>query len=455
MKATLYILYLLFIFSLLSCESFVQVDVPPNELSTSNTYKDQASVEAVFAGIYSSLSNSTHRLSAEMQIGLALNSDELIYSGSAQNYNQFLNSSIQTDNSTIRDTWMNTYNSIYTVNAAIEGLLASVDLEDVLKSRYIGEAKFLRAFFYFYLVNLYGEVPLLTGTDYEINSTLGRSSVDLLYQQIVSDLLESKALLPKDYLNPERTRPSYYAACSLLAKVFLYLEDYQNAEIESSHVIDEGRFELSKLELTFKKESKETIWQLMPVFPNYNTSMGRFLIPTSLTNNTMPSYYFNGEFVEGFQTDDGRVLNWLGYKTLSDKSYFFPYKYQVQRNSILTEYLIIFRLAELYLIRAEARGKQDKFNGAREDLNMIRLRAGLDQLPDLNNHDLITMIMLERKRELFCEWGNRWFDLKRWGILDDIIGPMKGIEWNLTDAVWPIPLSEMESNPLLNQNPGY
>jgi hypothetical protein len=124
----------------------------------------------------------------------------------------------------------------------------------------------------------------------------------------------------------------------------------------------------------------------------------------------------------------------------------------------VSEYIMVMRLAEQYLIRSEARVQQGKLELAIEDLNLIRSRAKLANKSGNNKSDILTDILHERKVELFTEWGHRWFDLKRTENLDDImkiVTPTKGGVWRRESALLPIPASEILINSNLLQNPGY
>ncbi len=115
----------------------------------------------------------------------------------------------------------------------------------------------------------------------------------------------------------------------------------------------------------------------------------------------------------------------------------------------------MLRLAEQFLIRAEARAKTHNIMGAITDVNAIRRRAGLRELPaTLGETDLIAAIAQERRIELFAEWGHRWMDLKRTDKIDDVLKPIKP-QWRNTQKFYPIPLLELTTNPNLTQNPGY
>lgn len=123
--------------------------------------------------------------------------------------------------------------------------------------------------------------------------------------------------------------------------------------------------------------------------------------------------------------------------------------------SASVEYSIQFRLAEQYLIRAEARAYQGDLIGAKEDLNKIRRNADLNDTNALSQQEIITAVKKERRFELFTESGHRFFDLKRNGDLDTVLTGVK-FGWNSTDRLLPIPESELTLNPNIQpQNPGY
>ncbi|UII24721.1 RagB/SusD family nutrient uptake outer membrane protein [Fulvivirga maritima] len=107
-------------------------------------------------------------------------------------------------------------------------------------------------------------------------------------------------------------------------------------------------------------------------------------------------------------------------------------------------------MAEVYLIRAEARAQQSKIDLARDDVNAIRSRANVADVTTENVEELLVFIALERERELFAEFGHRWFDLKRRGEADAVLGALEDKEWTTSDQWFPIPQSAVKSNPNLN-----
>jgi hypothetical protein len=141
---------------------------------------------------------------------------------------------------------------------------------------------------------------------------------------------------------------------------------------------------------------------------------------------------------------------------VSGVTYVYPTKYKTKTaSSDPVEYNVIFRLAEQYLIRAEARIQQDRYADAQSDLNLIRSRAGLPKTTASDKPTLLNAIESENRSEYFAEWGHRWFDLKRWGKVDTVLSTLKFPNWQSTDVLYPIPLTEIQRNPALTQNPGY
>jgi hypothetical protein len=122
------------------------------------------------------------------------------------------------------------------------------------------------------------------------------------------------------------------------------------------------------------------------------------------------------------------------------------------------EYLVVLRLSEQYLVRAEARTHLNDLSGAAADINVVRNRAGLPDTKATDKTSLLDAIAQERRVELFAEWGHRWLDLKRTATIDtimNIVSLSKGSSWNTNAQLYPIPAGDILLNPYLTQNPGY
>jgi hypothetical protein len=466
-----------FTLSFLGCKSFIEVDPPITSTNAGNVYNGDATAAAVLTGIYTMLvSDENQRLGiGGLTVAPSLSADELTpVSGTLTDevelyYKNELNSN---NVSYISTFWNKFYGTVFTVNSAIEGLNGSEKLTSAVKNQLLGEAYFIRAFIYFYLVNLYGDVPLILTTNYKVNAVMPRNSSAQVYLNMKEDLLKAQSLLSDNYLDgtllkstTARVRPNKYVATALLARVYLYNGEWQKAEIQASQIIaNVTTYKIETLEKAFIKESMESIWSLQPTGAQLeaNTGAGKlFVLPSS--GPSLDNYvYLNSDLVKSFSADDHRATTWINKVTALGVTYFYAYKYKIGLvPSETLEYPIIFRLAEQYLIRAEARAQLNKLteaNSAQSDLDVIRMRAGLTATTATNQADLLAAILTERRHELFTEWGHRWFDLKRTKNIDAVMTPAagrKGGTWSSEAALYPIPLQELQNNPNLVQNKGY
>lgn len=441
-----------------ACEKFVQIDMPPDQLSENTVFSDSTNADAAILGNYINLSGAALGFgSGAVTVYTGLSSDELYRSSSATEYNEFFNNAVLPSNSLNTGLWVAAYGHIYSLNACIEGIENSTTISQDAKVSLIAEARFLRAFVYFQLVNLFGPVPLVTGVDYHQNRQVERSPEQLVYELILSDLLFARDHMEEG--KPIKTRAGRSAAIALLAKVYLYLGNFSGAEIEASKIIDLEKFGLEEdLDHVFLASSRETILSLLPVYPNRETWEGYFFVPSSGTSR--PTYVLTDALMESFEQADRRKAHWIKENIVSGEVYPFPYKYKraTASSGAIAENYVLLRLAEQFLIRGEARARLGKIAGpgsAEEDINRIRWRAGLTEpVRFISAEDAMQVIGEERKREMFCEWGSRWFDLKRTGNIDQVLGKVKP-NWSSTASLYPVPLQELNANPHLTQNEGY
>lgn len=445
------------LFASISCKKFVDIKPPINQITGDEAFKNDASATAIVTGIYSEMMNNPAQFSSGFTtLYGGMCADEL-YSYSSGNNDEFVTNQISLTNHGLIGSsfWQPAYKYIYTANLVIEKLNKADLLSATVKSRLEGEAKFIRAFCYFQLVNLFGDVPLITGSNYHINSTVPRTSTSIIYQQIISDLKDASGLLSQTYITADRARPNKWAAEGLLARVYLYTGEWLKAEESTSLVIQSPLYSLpANLNNVFLKNSSEALWQLQPVNPSWNTWEGNLILPASLAS--LPTYLLTPSLLQAFETGDPRKASWTNSRTYAGMTVVYPYKYKVYGNGApLTECYMMLRLAEQYLIRAEARAKQNNIPGAQADLNIIRSRSALANTTANTQTDLLSAIERERRIELFAEWGHRWYDLKRTGRADALLSVLKPTTWQSTDKLWPIPVSELNANPQLIQNPGY
>jgi len=434
-----------------SCKKFVEVSSPVNQLDANNVFTDDKTATAAVVGIYSEMEFYSP-VSTYLTLLPGLSADELAYTSYDNAFSEFANNSYTPGNPYVSSTW-GIYRYVYEANSCIERIEKSHGLTPGARNQLLGEALFSRAFCYFYLVNFFGDVPLVSSTDYRITDTIGRTASAKVYQQIIADLQKAQSLLTADYPTGGRVRPNGWTATALLARVYLYTGNWPAADAQASALIQSGQYSLSDVGTVFLNSSNETIWQLMPVIPSLNTQEASLFIPVS--PGQIPTFPLTAGLIGAFEPGDARLSAWTDSTAVGTEEFYYPAKYKVSNGSPATEYHIAFRLAEQYLIRAEARIHEGNIPGAMADLNIIRSRAGLGALSaSLAADAAMAAVLQERRLELFAELGQRWLDLKRTNTVDAILNGAKP-SWQGTAALWPVPQDQRTVNPHLTQNKGY
>ena len=452
---------LLLALSVVSCRKLIEIpNNPPTEVPSAAVFADSVDIMAAMAGIYGNFkvsgggSNISSGLVTEYT---GLSSDELVDNNASDAPGlQLYNDALVSTNGSLETMWQGPYFSLYAVNAALQGIDTSrAAITPAFKSQLLGELHVIRAFFYFHLVNLFGGVPLITETNYNITASQPRASVDSVYSLIISDLTSARSMLTASYPSTGRARVNLYTADALLAKVYLYRGQWTNAANMVSEVVNSGLYSLvSDPTKVYLDGSTEAIWQLPGKGITQQTTEAFTLTPYSAYS--VPNYTLDTLLLNAFEPGDTRRTGWVGTSTVGGKTYYYSYKYKNRTaTAIPTEDYMMFRLGELYLVRAEALAQQGKADSALADMNQLRTRAGLAAVTTVASQaDLLNAIAHERRIELFCEWGNRWYDLKRTGAADTVMSQEKP-GWVSFDALYPIPSTEITDNSFLIQNPGY
>lgn len=462
------------------CKKMLAVDPPIDSLTTVELFADNVQAEWAVAGIYSTMINGLDSRIETRQAALkyfaagastifgAFSADELT-PGTQQNITQFYaaqNKLTLSNSGNTENIWESAFRTVYDANAALEGLEASTSilLTDSVKKQLIGETLVLRAFSYFYLVNFFGDVPLVLSTDFKKTMSYSRSPVVKIYDQIKADLVRARPLLSHNFSvgKNERVRVNRWVAEALLARVYLYTGEHQLAINSATELINQaGMFTIEQdLSKVFKSTSQEAIFQLRATNENTNfvNSTPESLIlanPAAILGlGNVHFYQISNELMNAFEADDKRKINWI--QTVSSGTLPAKHKYNVQNS-----YYTAIRLAEMYLIRAEATVllTPSAKNNAVEDLNVLRRRAGVTELDDqlLSAEQVKEAIAHERQTELFLEWGHRWFDLKRTGKASAVLSAITNKQpwYGDYQLLYPIPDSEIKVNSNLHQNPEY
>lgn len=482
------------ILSLFSCKKLAETPIPTDQVAENAVYTNDATAIAVLNQVYAAMNGDPFQGSSlgsvSLFAGLAADEYTLAPAISHKSYVAYYQNSLSQVSSvpTGAEHWPLLYNLVSKCNAALKGLASSGadGLTPAVKKQLIGEAKFMRALLYFYLTNEYRDVPLALTTDPKAIAQLPRAKQTDVYNQIILDLEDAESKLSENYLGvtllnttPERVRPTKWAATALLTRVYLYTGDYAKSVAKATEVINNSTlFSLLPLNQVFLKNSQEAIFQIQPTYIYLNTQEGKTLIipatgpSKSVTTNPV---YLNKLLLSAFEPGDQRVVygNWIDttiYKNTSTTfdTVAYPYKYKVNASpgvtttDDLTEYFMVLRLGEQYLIRAEAKTRLGSdAAGAVSDLNAIRQRAGLPAYTGATDQaSLLAAILHERQVELFSEWGHRWFDLRRFGKIDavmSVVTPLKanGKAWQSYQQWFPVPLADIQKSPILTQNTGY
>jgi hypothetical protein len=454
----LYILSFCVVLSFVSCDKILEVDLPSNIVSQEEVFEDPVTIKLAVTGLYEHNFLETNSIYSDVLVRLlSIAADESYHNQpNLPNYVELTSNTYGPANSYIAYLWTLPYESILLSNDLISHLLETAVISEVEKRHYIGEAKYFRAYDYFILVNIFGDVPWVISSNVFETELLPRESKEKIITEkdgIIDDLKYAKTALATS--NNPRTRVTKASASALLARVYLYHRDWEDAEREANEVITTSGYKLeTNLENVFLRTSKETILSVSSSgsSPSYvdRTSMGMYMLNVSF-------FRLTDELVNSFEDNDLRKEKWLK----DEGAYFHCWKYKRNKTSAAgaAEDLVLLRLSEQYLIRAEARAQQNKLtgvNGAIADLDTIRHRAGLDYLPQtLSKEEVLLAIENERRHELFLEEGHRWWDLVRTGRADAVLGSFPGKQWASYKALFPIPIDELIRNRKLTPNPGY
>lgn len=459
-----------------SCRKLLEVDPPISSITTEEMFSNNRQAEFAISGIYSKMINGTDVnairtvtnnffSSGLLTIAAGLSADELVVSLAIAGGDAalFQNKLQQGTTGKFNTLWNSAYRVVFDATAVIEGIEASKsdELIESVRKQVTGEALALRAFSYFYLVNFYGDLPLALSSDSKKTASLTRSPVSRIYEQIIADLERARTLLSNDFAfaNNEKVRVNRWVAEALLARVYLYTGQYQKAISSATEVINQkSLFDLEpELSGVFLKGSKEAIFQLKQTsddpYQKNGTPEGLRFMQNSTVPGVSGDYGLTNELLGSFEATDKRRTTW----TTTFGTVQVPHKY---KNGEGLEYYVVMRVAELYLIRAEAiaLGSPSNVNAAIDDINLLRRRADVTELPkDLPPATVIDAIAHERRIELFAEWGHRWLDLKRTGKAGEVLPALTSKQpwWGNYQLLYPIPVAEIAANGQLEQNPEY
>lgn len=416
---------------------------PQSSILASEAFKDKKGIEKGILGAYSSFQNLSY-YGRTFLIFSDLAADNLDHptDATALEYRQVDNNAILPENGSIDGIWTSLYDGINVANNVIVKVPAMADMTDVEKNKALGELYFIRALNHFNLLNYFGDVPLkITPTVGTGELNIPRTEKNAVYQQIIQDLSFAEEHLPS---GGAKVRASKYAAAALLARVYLYKSDYALAISKATAVIEDGGYTLTDYADVFTDGSAESIFEIDFTDLNRNR-IAEYNFPKSLNGRreVAPS----PGLLAAYETDDARYTATIAF----DGALAYPVKYDDL--AIGADNVIVLRLAEMYLIRAEAEAMlEGDITAIQDDINTIRTRAALDDTDADAYGSLLTAIEQERRIEFAFE-GHRWLDLVRTGRAEEVLVNVN----NINQTRFPIPLEEIQTNtnPGMQQNDGY
>lgn len=470
----------------IGCDDFLE-KVPPSSLAVENFFQNEddaiSAVNAVYAPIQlRGLYSEDYPKVAEVP-----SDDMTIDNTSGLSFDDFGFSPAE---SQIDNVFTLSYEGIGRANLVINRV-PEIDMDAELQARIIGEAKFMRALYYWHLAATFGEVPvILIPTETTAEAEIPKSPVADVYNQVITDLQEAIPALPDVYDAAEVGRATSGAARSLLGKAFLYAERYADAEATFEEVINSGIYDLvpdvSQIIIESNENNVESIFEVQysniggggwsvsdAAGINETTLRERLNYPNGRGGfgNLLPTQSIVDEFEEGdprldafvFREGDTYDPSTAGEEVFDPawtptgfaiKKGMLPFRRNLVESG--TNWPVI-RFADVLLMYAEAANENGNLAGAVEALNRVRERATMPPYPTADfpvstAEEVFEAIVHERRVELAFEY-HRFNDLRRWGLAPEILS---GLGYTSPrNRFMPLPQAEVDTNPNLDQNPNF
>lgn len=445
-----YIWTLAVTFTLSSCEKFLEID-PRISTSDQVTINDENSAHTAVRGIYNQLQSDGYYGYTFQTIGF-FSGDNIEYTGS-QIVNQSLtNHSVRADLPALATAWTAIYNTINRANnviAKVPALSVTPTFTDAVRNQLVGEAYFLRALSYFDLGRTWGGVQLVLVPTSSSNNleNLKRSSLADTYRQVLADLIKAEELLPNSTNRIRATRKTVWA---LRARYHLYREEWKEAITYASKLIDDkSNYNLLTPYFSFFADNAS----------GTNESILELYYTTNVVNTQAYQWQPSTKGGVGWIRPSMGIVNLLNNKSIAGTrqsliskvvlngvdNWFGNLYYRTNG----TDPAFLIRIAELYLIRAEAYAQDNDIAKSLADLNVIRKRADIQELNIADKATLLLAIEQENRIEFAFE-NHRWYDLVRTRRAKTVLGIDEDFRLLL-----PIPYAQILIDKNLEQNPQY
>ncbi len=476
-----------------SCEDFLDRE-PISEETNRTGYTTASQLEAALTGTYESFQSSQYYVWDHV-IFQEVRTDNYYAGGDNPELFAFDLNNVTPINSRVLAVWGNVYNAIAKANLVIEKAPEIQDgaLTEKRRSEILGEAYFLRAFHYFTLVKMFGDIPItleLTSTADPESTRLSRMPVDAVYDQIINDLTVALERLPDTYAggsSVNKARATSGAAYAVLTKVYAQMPEPDYAKvIENADLVitNPGNYQLvgnyASLFDGNNYNSAESILEIQFLGGNEGNFGPQLHLPPSISGDAWRKFVTpSHDLIDAFNAEGDMVrmnasvlFESVGYideywGNAVGSSIPFSYKWKNAGGFASADNTYLLRLADIILLKAEALNEQNNIAGAATLVNQIRSRVNLPDLSPQATASYESMkeaILLERRLELVQE-GHRYDDLRRNGVAIETMNNLVEIDlrtgqpvnYNFVenDLLLPIPQGELNRNPNLTQNPGY
>jgi tetratricopeptide (TPR) repeat protein len=469
---------------LAGCEDKLLNPTPESVLTANNFYKSANDINQAVLGIYNSLQNRRQSDYLLMEVpgdNLYMSTNTTI---AGSNDVDFL--TLNSDNALTAAFWNTTYNGIFRANSVLLNIDNPTNYAAGAKDQYIGEAKFMRALFYFDLVRIFGGVPKVTEKiSIPEAAALPRANEEEIYAQIIDDLTDAASKLP--LRNAIATgRASRGAAVGLLGKVYVYRKDYANAKTQFEKLIKDFDYALvndfASLWQLGTEDNSEILFTVKYIdgtnghglSTNYAPNGGIVGVTDRGAETSLPSWSLMKKYEEGDKRKAATIQEWwVSPAQPNAPAIWYPYvsKYAVKHSYGASGIDIpVLRFADVVLLYAETLNALGDKAGALTQLNRVRQRAfgnATHNYKGTEAADLMDLILLERQLELAYE-HERWFDLVRTGKFTTVMkqeerlynyASKTPVVVNLAPqaymSVFPIPQAQIDLSSGLKQNNGY
>ncbi|MDR0748027.1 MAG: RagB/SusD family nutrient uptake outer membrane protein [Tannerellaceae bacterium] len=436
-----------FIVLFASCTDYFLNPESPQYISDEFAITDAQSAETAVLGTYSALQHGEYYGGDGFQSAANLSGGDHIWVGTQNHYYTFVTHTYRPDNRTLNDSWNAMNQVVNRANQVIDKIprLNVTGLLEETKKHWLGEAYTIRALVHFDLARAWGNIPIVTSptTSPSSASDVNQSSQQEVYAHVLSDLETAEQLASPVF---DSNRVNVYTIYAFKARVYLYLKQWDKAEEYASKLIGNIHFGLVGWDnILTAKNTKESIWEL--AFSTSDKSNYFSVWSSDSYRNTLaPSRTLYDLLHSGAGGERAKLVKDVSTDTKLD--YYVQLLYWRPNNDNPT---YLFRIAEQYLIRAEARAKKANpdLPGALSDLNAVRERANVEPATALTTGQIVLDIENERRLELAFE-PHRWFDLVRTERAGEVLGITDRNKW-----IFPLPYNDVQTDANLNQNTGY